>query len=149
MRKGIIVCFFLLGINAFSQSNEAKLKELITLTRSDKMLSIAFQQFMDHYNNRYKDLPDSFWDEFKKDMSIEKIFALYIPVYKKYFTDSDVDELIKFYKTPAGQKMIENMPNLMNDSMKIGTDYAQALDKRVNDTLNKHYNFQNPPPPAP
>ncbi|WP_426480832.1 DUF2059 domain-containing protein [Chryseobacterium sp. R2ACT005] len=149
MRKGIILCFFLLGINAFSQSNEAKLKELITLTRSDKMLSIAFQQFMDHYNNRYKDLPDSFWDEFKKDMSSEKIFALYIPVYKKYFTDSDVDELIKFYKTPAGQKMIENMPNLMNDSMKIGSDYAQALDKRVNDKLNKHYNFQNPPPPAP
>ncbi|TZF94378.1 DUF2059 domain-containing protein [Chryseobacterium panacisoli] len=149
MRKGIILCFFLLGINAFSQSNEAKLKELITLTRSDKMLSIAFQQFMDHYNNRYKDLPDSFWDEFKKDMSSEKIFALYIPVYKKYFTDSEVDELIKFYKTPAGQKMIENMPNLMNDSMKIGSDYAQALDKRVNDKLNKHYHFQDPPPPAP
>ncbi|WP_454046871.1 DUF2059 domain-containing protein [Chryseobacterium sp. Marseille-Q8038] len=149
MRKGIILCFFLLGINAFSQSNEAKLKELITLTRSDKMLSIAFQQFMDHYNNRYKDLPDSFWDEFKKDMSLEKIFALYIPVYKKYFTDSDVDELIKFYKTPAGQKMIENMPSLMNDSMKIGTDYAQALDKRVNEKLNKYYHFQDPPPPAP
>lgn len=149
MKKGIILCFFLLGINAFSQSNEAKLKELITLTRSDKMLSIAFQQFMDYYNNKYKDLPESFWDEFKKDMSPEKIFALYIPVYKKYFTDSDVDELIKFYKTPAGQKMIENMPNLMKDAREIGTSYAEALDKRVNDKLNKHYHFQNPPPSAP
>lgn len=149
MKKGIILCFFLLGINAFSQSNEAKLKELITLTRSDKMLSIAFQQFMDYYNNKYKDLPESFWDEFKKDMSPEKIFALYIPVYKKYFTDSDVDELIKFYKTPAGQKMIENMPNLMKDAREIGTSYAEALDKRVNDKLNKHYHFQNPPQPAP
>lgn len=149
MKKGIILCFFLIGINAFSQSNEAKLRELITLTRSDRMLSAGFQQFMDHYNNMYKDLPDNFWDEFKKDMSTDKIFALYIPVYKKYFTDADVDELIKFYKTPAGQKMIENMTNLMKDSIELGTSYAEALDKRVRDKLNKHYNFQNPPPPAP
>lgn len=149
MRKGIILCFFLLGINAFSQSNEAKLRELITLTRSDRMLSMGFQQFMDHYNNQYKDLPADFWDEFKKEMSTEKIFALYTPIYKKYFTDSDVDELIKFYKTPAGQKMIENMPSLMNDSRKIGNDYANALNEKVKDKLNKYYHFQNPPPPTP
>ncbi|NIF07002.1 DUF2059 domain-containing protein [Chryseobacterium sp. Tr-659] len=149
MRKGIILCFFLLGINIFSQSNEAKLKELISLTKSDRMLSMGFQGFMDHYNNKYKDLPSNFWDEFKKDMTPDKIFELYIPIYKKYFTDADVDALIKFYKTPAGQKLIENMPSLMKESMEIANNFAEGLNKKVNDKLNKHYHFQDPPPPAP
>ncbi|WP_300686122.1 DUF2059 domain-containing protein [Chryseobacterium sp.] len=148
MKKGIILGFLLLGINAFSQSNEAKVRELISITRSDRMLSIGFKEFMDHYNNKYKDLPDNFWDEFKKDMAPERIVTLYIPIYKKYFSDADIDELIKFYKTPAGQKLIKNMPSLMTESTQVTNNFVEAFNKKVNDKINEHYHFQNPPPPA-
>ena len=40
-----------------------------------------------------------------------------IPIYAKYFSEDDILQLIAFYETPLGQKMIEVMPQLTMDSM--------------------------------
>jgi uncharacterized protein len=38
-------------------------------------------------------------------------------LYDKYFTESDLKDMIAFYKSPAGHKSIEVMPTLFADSM--------------------------------
>ena len=45
-----------------------------------------------------------------------------VPLYDKYFTEIELRDLVAFYKSPTGKKVIEVMPNLMAESMARATD---------------------------
>ena len=49
-----------------------------------------------------------------------------IPIYAKYFSEDDILQLIAFYETPLGQKMIEVTPQLMMDSMQVTMRWMQS-----------------------
>ncbi|HAO06569.1 MAG TPA: DUF2059 domain-containing protein [Chryseobacterium sp.] len=138
----------MIGVTGFAQtSKEAKIKELIEVTGVSKMAVQGAQQFVNTYKENYKDIPDEFWNGFLKEVSAEEFSKLYIPIYSKYYTESDLDELIKFYKTPIGQKTISNMPLIMNESMEVGREWGQNLAKKLIDKINEQKGYQSPPPP--
>ena len=46
-----------------------------------------------------------------------KLEPLYIRIYQKSFNQAEVDGMIAFYKTPAGQAVIGKMPAVMQNTM--------------------------------
>ncbi len=50
-----------------------------------------------------------------------------VPVYAKYFSLDEVEELLAFYRTPIGQKTIEVMPLLTQESMQIGQSWGISI----------------------
>jgi hypothetical protein len=64
-----------------------------------------------------------------------------IPVYDKYFTHAEIQELIAFYQTPVGRKAILVLPKVVNDSMLAGQRWGQSLNpeiqKRVMEALKR------------
>ena len=67
--------------------------------------------------------------------------AIIIPIYHKYYTASDIKEMLRFYSTPLGQKMIRVMPTLVNESMQAGQQWGQSMgpeiQKRIKARLKK------------
>lgn len=124
-----------------------KIRELIKVTGVDKLGQQGANQMINVFKENNKNIPTEFWDEFQKEISTDELTNLYVPIYAKYYSDSDLDELLKFYRTPVGQKMISIMPALMQDSMNAGREWGQKLGKRVIDKINEKYNYQDPPPP--
>ena len=53
------------------------------------------------------------------------------PVYIKYMTKEDLEDLIKFYQTPIGQKFSKNTPLIMQESMQIGQQWGMQLGREV------------------
>ena len=49
-----------------------------------------------------------------------------IPLYDKHFTEAEIDELLAYYHSPIGKKLIETMPALMEESMQIAVDDSKA-----------------------
>lgn len=181
--KNVITLFVLfLGIITFAQSKkEQKIKELITLSDGSKVLSVAIKQFIDSYKEKYKDLPDSFWSEFLREGDSNKITDLYISIYEKFLTDAEIDQLLAFYKTDLGKKMLANMLPIMQGAIqaseifteaelvqlaefnKTGVSskmasimpsivketqmFAEDLNNKIKEKINKHYGYQSPPPP--
>ena len=47
----------------------------------------------------------------------EKMEPLYRDIYARTFTGEDVDAMIEFYASPAGQKTLDKMPQLMQNTM--------------------------------
>lgn len=41
------------------------------------------------------------------------------PLYSKFFSEKELADMVTFYKSPTGQKLVEQMPNLMLESFKI------------------------------
>jgi hypothetical protein len=53
---------------------------------------------------------DAVADKIMKEVSISDIIDDMVPVYQKHLSKTDVDEMIKFYSTPTGQKILREMP---------------------------------------
>lgn len=50
------------------------------------------------------------------------IEGIFLPLHDKYFTESELRDLVAFYKSPTGAKVIEVMPNLITTAMKQTVD---------------------------
>lgn len=46
-----------------------------------------------------------------------KLEPMYVRIYQKTFTQQEIDGMIAFYKTPAGQAVIGKMPTAMQNTM--------------------------------
>src|SRR5580692_5141897 len=66
------------------------------------------------------------WDEMVQAMA---------PVYQKHFTKGDIDNLIAFYSSPTGEKLLREMPSIMADGMQTITPviskYVQTVTKQL------------------
>jgi hypothetical protein len=71
------------------------------------------------------------------DKSIRKI----IPVYKKYFTISEIQNMNKFYSTKTMQIMLNKMPLLINEStpiqQKLLSEYYEELEEEIDKILDE------------
>ena len=60
--------------------------------------------------------------ELKTVFDINGIIRQLVPVYDKYYSPEELMEIIAFYKTPAGQKMIEVTPKIMSEFLQASVD---------------------------
>jgi len=56
-------------------------------------------------------------DDMFKDMPFDEMMAAMIPTYQKHFTKGDIDALVTFYSSQTGQKLLQEMPAIMGESM--------------------------------
>jgi hypothetical protein len=54
------------------------------------------------------------------------LIAQIIPIYAQTYTQDEIRQLLAFYRTPLGIKMIQTAPQLAQESMKVGQAWGQA-----------------------
>src|SRR5688572_8508909 len=63
----------------------------------------------------------------------------YIRIYSKYFTESELEDLLAFHTTPTGRKSIEVLPDLMREGMEAGArDLAPKIDQVMAEVTAEH-----------
>lgn len=75
--------------------------------------------------------------EIRYSQTVERIS---LSIYNKYFTEDDLRNLITFYKTPVGQKVIDLLPKLFAESAsrvsdEVGPKMRQIMDEIVQDEI--------------
>lgn len=55
-----------------------------------------------------------------------------VPVYDKYFTHSEIRELLKFYQTPLGKKTLGVMPKVMTEAFQARARWIQSMGPDIN-----------------
>ena len=64
------------------------------------------------------------------DMAMSKLpalTALMAQVYARNFTTAELNDLMAFYKTPTGQKLLQSMPVITQQSLAAGQQFAQTI----------------------
>jgi hypothetical protein len=51
--------------------------------------------------------------------------------YATHFTEQELKDILAFYQTPAGKKLLQEQPTVVNDSMKFAQDWANKLSTEV------------------
>lgn len=60
--------------------------------------------------------------ELRTVFDINGIIRQLVPIYDKYYSPEELREIIAFYKTPAGQKMIEVTPKIVSEFLQTSVD---------------------------
>jgi len=143
-RKVQILILFAL-IFSFSAQNSShaassyddKVNRLMELTRAVEVAQQMIPAMMKNISPLLKqalpELPDQTHQFMLDQYSAE--FTAAVPafmqktaqLYKKYFTEQEISELLDFYETPTGRKFGRSMPAFTKDAQALGVIWGQQV----------------------
>lgn len=150
-------------------ANEAAVRELLDITQAQKLSESTIaqlDQFMNDAMTRelggrvpspeqqaiLDDMRAKLVALVKGALSWEQIEPRYIDLYRKSFTDAEIAGMLDFYKTPAGQAVINKMPVVVQNTMTMMQEVMQGMTPKLREiqteALEKLKN-SGPPQPAP
>lgn len=65
------------------------------------------------------------------DNSFTQLMDLMVPIYAKYYTEEDLDNIIRFYETPSGRRMADAQPKIATDAMGVAQQWAMQFAKKM------------------
>lgn len=87
----------------------------------------------------------------KEEAAWDKLKAPIVEIYAATYTEEELLEIIKFYKSPAGQKLLVKKPELAKKTMELAqktiiglTLKLDAIAKEMADELTKQYDKNKP-----
>ena len=104
-------------------------------------------QMIIQYKELCPNVPHEYWNKLNENKNMEDLIKRVIPIYSKHLDEKEVDDLITFYKSPTGKKLIEKLPAVLDESMKEGENWGREIGKKITEELNKENGYESPPPP--
>ena len=66
-------------------------------------------------------------DEFVHNFPVEEMVQAMIPVYQRHFTKGEMDDLVAFYSSATGQKMVKELPAITAEAMQSSQAIIQEM----------------------
>lgn len=82
-----------------------------------KMLHEQFLKDRDKLPPDFEDRMTRMTDDWMKSFPWDEMLDSMVPVYQKHLTKGDVNALTAFYGSPTGQKILRDMPAIMQEAM--------------------------------
>jgi hypothetical protein len=129
---------------ALDPAKVAAIRQLLDVTGSGKMgeevIDLMMQQIKQGMSgaipqtDRLQRFMDAFAKDFQGRISAQQINDAIIPIYAQHLSLEDIQSLIAFYQTPAGQHVIKALPQIIQESQAAGGAMGQ---KAALDTLRQ------------
>ena len=128
----IILCTSAHG--ADTRPSEKSVQELLRVTESHSLLDSMMVQFDNvmkagmeqaikgqtitpKQQKQIDDMQSKMIEVFKQEMNWESLEPVYIRIYRDSFTQQEVDGMLAFYESPAGQAVIKKMPLVVQNTV--------------------------------
>lgn len=128
--------------------SEASLRDLLALTRAqdtldtmlaqmDTAMETSMRQAMagETLSRAQRDLIDQMRVDMlallKAEMAWDKMEPGMLDVYRTSFTQSEVDGMLAFYRSEAGKAVVDKMPLVLQNSMKLAQERLGAVMPRM------------------
>jgi hypothetical protein len=134
----MVLFLAVLSICSYAQTatKTENIRKLLELTGSGKIGVQVAQNMIVSFKKVYPSVPDEFWEGFKKELNSEVLVEMVIPIYDKYYTETEIKELTDFYATPIGRKVITVTPLISQESMQAGQKWGKELGEKLYKDLN-------------
>jgi uncharacterized protein len=112
-------------------------RELIALTGSDQIGMQVLDAMLQQFQAAFKAVPAEYWVKLRQGFKAEELVDLVVPIYAKNFSTSELKELIGFYQTPIGKKVIKTLPTIAGESMSAGQAWGQKKAAEILEQLKR------------
>jgi len=114
---------------AEASSREKAAAELLNLMHVDRTVTQAVEvmcKSMVDQNPQLKPYQDVLRTFLSKYLSWDQLKADHVRIYAGAFTEPELRQLTTFYRTPAGQKLVAVLPDLMSQGAVLGQTKIQG-----------------------
>ena len=73
--------------------------------------------------------------EFTNDV-MSSLIEMLMPIYKKHFTEQELNDAIELFKTPIGKKISEKSPIIAQESMQASMQWGMELSTKLQKYMN-------------
>jgi hypothetical protein len=123
-------------------ASKEDVKKLFDVMASREQMAQMMQQMFTQMRNlnreqlkkRHPDLSDAELarrdresEDLIKNFPMDEMLNDMIPIYQRHFTKSDIDALIAFYSSPAGQKFLHETPAVTAETMRAVYPRIEAV----------------------
>lgn len=148
MKRTILILLFSIFTlsGAFSQTEDAYHKAIVKMFKvsgSEETYKTAIKQIIDMFKKQNNKIADKYWEDVEGALlntSLMEIVDLLVPVYKKYLNQEEVEAMISFYQTPAGQQFSKNTHLIMQESMQVGQQWGRKLGEEITKIIKEKSN---------
>ena len=115
-------------------------KQLVTVTGATALFNPLIAGVVEQAKNLYlqqnpalaKDL-NEIADKMRKDLQprFAELTNEIAKLYATHFTEQELKDILAFYKSPAGKKMLAQQPAVVEGSMKFAQNWANKLSEQV------------------
>ena len=159
MGKVLLLSLLIFSSSLYAEQNtkQQKIDELISVMNLDSMVDSMYGQvegMMKGMSDQMgvKPSEQAIFDKYygdmttvlKTEMSWSKMQPMMISVYDKHFSEQEIADMLAFYKTNTGQKILEKMPVVMQESMQMSQSLMkdampkiQAIAQQLSDELKQ------------
>jgi hypothetical protein len=149
MKKVFFLAMILFGVLSYSQTKQNKVKELISLSGIFPLSKEVEKDVISNYKKKYSHVPESAWEPIEKKISVDELVNKVVEIYGSKFSEREIEQLIIFYKSDVGKKVIQNSPSIMTEIQNASNSWAVKVMEIINGDLEKMGYLQSPPPPPP
>ena len=134
---GLLAGGALLAQSGITPAKEADIRRLIEMTGGNDMGKQMAQSIMEQIQPalegmlpagaRREEILKAFRIEFEMRFDPGELTGLMIPIYDKHMNHEEIRELLAFYQTPLGQRVLKALPAIMLESQAAGSQWGERI----------------------
>jgi len=132
------VCVALAAGSAWAaQPSEAQVRELMQVMNVPGQFDVMNRQMAAMMSQQLPCVPATYWQTYIDKNGQEQLITAMIPAYQHHFSADEVNGLIKFYRSPLGQKLVMQMPATMAEAAQSGQAWGRQRTSDMFSALQK------------
>lgn len=128
---------FVFTVTAQNADKNSLARQVLIASGSGKLGIQVMNTMIQSYKQQNSSIPSEFWEAFMKEVSGDELVDLVAPIYTKYFTPEELTQLLAFYNSPIGQKVVEKTPYIMQESMGVGREWGLKISQKIVDKMKE------------
>lgn len=142
---------------ASDQSKEQLIRTLVNLTDKSELQRVFSQQFVDRVSSAVSMFgpalnPQTMQVIQQQTRAVvqehiedgDALYSVLAPVYEKHFNLIELNQLVNFYQSPLGQKLVRVSPQLLTESLDLGQQWGLSLVPEIVQRVQAQLNDQSP-----
>jgi hypothetical protein len=127
----------LLEVMNSEQISEAMLNSMVPVLKQQINSRIKENSAKEKIDKMMDDFTDAMMEEMK-ELSRKLNDVELVNIYDKHFTHGEIQDLIEFYESPTGKKILEKNPEITKELMSsMMTKYMPEIQKNLNKKLEE------------
>jgi hypothetical protein len=127
---------------------EAVIRRVLEVTGTAELILTTMEAGLPAQRASNPSIPAVFWDRFaaRARADSRSLIDSLVPVYGRLFTTEELKELVRFYETPLGKRLIAATPELARESMMVGQRWGFVIGQEIGVQLEREGLLRPPPP---
>ena len=124
--------------NVHTEISKEKLDKIYSLFELVNITAEAdnsLEMLVDYFERLAPNIPKEYWQEQTKLFNKEQYLNDLAVLYDKKFTEKEIEDLNNFFKSSTGNKWINILPEISQDSYKILQDWQAKMAVKVRENL--------------